>query len=97
MFIKHAFKTVFGGFFLTLLLVSAAFAHHGWSWTEDGNFKLTGVIKEARLGNPHGRLIVQAEDEQWLVAIIDLGAVGKDEPAKQPGDLAICPAAGSAN
>ena len=69
MFIKHAFKTVFGGFFLTLLLVSAAFAHHGWSWTEDGNFKLTGVIKEARLGNPHGRLIVQAEDEQWLVEV----------------------------
>lgn len=27
------------------------------------------------------------EDEQWLVAIIDLGAVGKDEPAKQPGTL----------
>ena len=69
MFIKHAFKTAFSGLFLTLLLVSAAFAHHGWSWTEDGNFKLTGVIKEARLGNPHGRLIVQAEDEQWLVEV----------------------------
>lgn len=69
MFIKHALKTAFSGFLLSLLLLSTALAHHGWSWTEDGNFQLTGVIKEARLGNPHGRLIVQAEDEQWLVEV----------------------------
>ena len=52
-----------------LLLTLPALAHHGWSWTEDGNFELTGVISAARLGNPHGRLTVQVEDEQWLVEV----------------------------
>ena len=46
-----------------------ALAHHGWSWTEDGNVELTGVIESARLGNPHGRLTVDAGGEQWLVEV----------------------------
>lgn len=44
-------------------------AHHGWRWTSDGNFELTGVIREARLGNPHGILEVDAEDERWIVEV----------------------------
>jgi hypothetical protein len=50
-----------------LLLASPALAHHGWRWTGDGNFELTGVIKEARLGNPHGVLSVDADGEIWTV------------------------------
>jgi hypothetical protein len=44
-----------------------ALAHHGWRWTADGNFELTGIIKEARLGNPHGILTVDADGEIWTV------------------------------
>ena len=42
---------------------------HGWRWTEDGNFELTGVITAARLGNPHGILEVDAEGEAWIVEV----------------------------
>jgi hypothetical protein len=55
-------------------LVAAAFAgaaqaHHGWSWAEDSTFELTGVIKSARLGNPHGILKVDAKGEEWTVEV----------------------------
>jgi hypothetical protein len=46
-----------------------AAAHHGWLWTEDGTFVLTGVIVEARLGNPHGLLTVDVEGERWTVEV----------------------------
>ncbi|WP_162906840.1 DUF6152 family protein [Algihabitans albus] len=46
-----------------------ASAHHGWRWTDDGTFELTGVIREARLGNPHGILEVDAEEERWIVEV----------------------------
>lgn len=51
------------------LLGTPSRAHHGWRWTDAGNFELTGVIVAVRLGNPHGLLTVQAEDEQWLVEV----------------------------
>ena len=49
------------------LLPSTAFAHHGWRWTADGNFELTGLIRSARLGMPHGILEVEANGEMWTV------------------------------
>lgn len=49
------------------IAASPALAHHGWRWTEDGNFELTGIIKSARLGMPHGVLEVDAEGELWTV------------------------------
>lgn len=52
----------------TLAAVPAR-AHHGWRWTADGNFELTGMITEANLGNPHGVLTVQANAEVWTVEV----------------------------
>lgn len=46
-----------------------ALAHHGWSWTESGEFQLTGIIREVRLGNPHGELTVDAAGEMWIAEI----------------------------
>ena len=57
---------------MTLMLASAAvpaLAHHGWRWTADGNFELTGVVTAAKLGNPHGLLTVEAEGEVWTVEV----------------------------
>lgn len=57
---------------VALLVASAtipALAHHGWRWTSGENIALTGVIREASLGNPHGVLKVQAEDEMWTVEV----------------------------
>ncbi|MGQ0567897.1 MAG: DUF6152 family protein [Gemmobacter sp.] len=52
-----------------VVLAGPALAHHGWRWTEDGEFELTGVITAARLGNPHGVLTVDAEGEVWTVEV----------------------------
>ena len=50
-------------------LVAPAFAHHGWTWAEDGNSELTGVIHAAKLGNPHGVLTLVVDGAQWTVEV----------------------------
>ena len=58
--------------FLAALLGSAALpalAHHGWRWTDSGEFELTGIVTEARLGNPHGLLTVDADGEIWIAEV----------------------------
>jgi hypothetical protein len=52
-----------------LVLPVAARAHHGWTWAEDEEFSLSGVIRGVRLGNPHGELDVEAEDGLWTAEI----------------------------
>jgi hypothetical protein len=47
----------------------AAWAHHGWSWTDDGDFVLTGLVVTVRLGNPHGILTVDADGEIWTAEV----------------------------
>ena len=54
---------------LALSLPVAVLAHHGWAWTTGGNIELTGVIRSADLGNPHGVLQVDVEDQQWTVEV----------------------------
>jgi hypothetical protein len=61
-------------------------AHHGWSWTTGGNIQLTGVVVEARLGNPHGELVIDAGGERWTV---EVGQPWRNERAGlKDGDLA---------
>ena len=50
-------------------LATSALAHHGWRWTDGGEFELTGVVLEADLGNPHGILTIDAEGETWIAEI----------------------------
>lgn len=52
-----------------LALPTGAIAHHGWAWAEDEEFALAGVIRGARLGNPHGELDVEADDGMWTAEI----------------------------
>lgn len=51
------------------LLATPALAHHGWGWTDGGEFTLTGVVAEADLGNPHGVLTVDVDGEAWTVEV----------------------------
>ncbi len=44
-------------------------AHHGWSWTTGGNIDLTGFVKAAKLGNPHGVLTMDVEGQVWTVEV----------------------------
>ena len=50
-------------------LPATAFAHHGWAWTDEGFFELTGIIKGVYVGNPHATLDVDVEGEIWRVEL----------------------------
>lgn len=72
-----------------MLFASAAAAHHGWAWTEDEPFKLTGVIEHIYIGNPHCTLQVRAADGLWDVDLAPLSRslrAGFDEDAAKIGD-----------
>lgn len=57
------------GFALVVGIAGPAIAHHGWTWAEDGNSELTGVIHAAQLGNPHGVLTLVVDGAQWTVEV----------------------------
>lgn len=72
--LKHLLiRRFFSGLGLGLLLLgaglSAALAHHGWRWTDDGQFELTAKVEKAVLGNPHGVLTMDADGSKWLVEV----------------------------
>lgn len=51
---------------LTFATLSAgALAHHGWSWYGNEDFTLTAVVVEKEFGNPHDRMTVEADGQQW--------------------------------
>ena len=54
-----------------LLTVGAAAvqAHHGWRWTKDGKFEITGIIASAQLGNPHGVVRLNVEGKIWTIEV----------------------------
>jgi hypothetical protein len=54
---------------LLIAVATPAASHHGWLWAEKERFELSGVIKQARLGNPHGLLSVDAKGEMWTVEV----------------------------
>ena len=54
---------------MAIAVAGPALAHHGWRWTADGNFELTGTITKAELGNPHGILTVDVNGEAWIVEV----------------------------
>lgn len=46
---------------LALGIPAAASAHHGWSWTQTEESRLTGTIVSITFGNPHMRLELRRE------------------------------------
>lgn len=77
----------------TALLATSALAHHGWAWTENDPFSLTGTIEDVFIGNPHVTLKVRAEDGVWDVDLAPLSrtlAAGFDESAAKVGDEVTC-------
>ncbi len=72
--------------------VLPALAHHGWTWTENGLFKLTGIVKSVYVGNPHATLDVDVEGEIWRVELAPPGptmASGFTEQSASAGDEVV--------
>ena len=67
-------------------------AHHGWGWTEDGLFELTGIVKAVFVGNPHATLDLEVDGEVWRVELAPPGptmAAGFTEETVKPGDEVV--------
>jgi len=72
-----------------LALPAAALAHHGWSWTQDGFFRLEGRIAAMTFGNPHPTLDVDADGTIWRVDLATPSATqraGFTEASAKVGD-----------
>ena len=63
------FRRCLSGLLLMGVSLGTAFAHHGWRWTDDGQFELTARVEKAVLGNPHGVLTMDADGSKWLVEV----------------------------
>jgi len=77
---------------LTIAGAAVAFAHHGWSWTQDEFFTLEGVITAVYVGNPHATLDIDAEGQSWRVELAPLRATtraGFSEDAARIGDEVV--------
>ena len=86
MLIRRAILGGLGVVVMAMALIGSALAHHGWRWTEDGNFELSGVIQSAELGNPHGVLRVDADGEEWIV---EVGQPWRNERAGLADDMLV--------
>ncbi|RRV07462.1 hypothetical protein EGJ27_12350 [Pseudomonas sp. v388] len=54
----------------SLLIASAAFAHHGWSEYDTGNvLNLNGTIEESSYANPHGEIRLRTKNKTWTVVL----------------------------
>ncbi|ATE63185.1 DUF6152 family protein [Rhizorhabdus dicambivorans] len=54
---------------LLLSLPAAVPAHHGWAWTTGKNIEIAGRVVEAKLGNPHGVVILDVQGARWTVEV----------------------------
>ncbi len=71
------------------LFATPALAHHGWSWTQDGQFQLTGNVVAVTYANPHPVIEVDVEGELWRVELAPLNATaraGFEENTAAAGD-----------
>jgi hypothetical protein len=54
---------------LALLPLAPASSHHGWGWATNEEFRLPGVARQVRNGNPHGTMILATRQGNWTVEI----------------------------
>ena len=87
---RRVLQFIAGGSVAGVALPAAA--HHGWSWAEEQQTELKGVIKTVSLAPPHPTLHVTADGALWQV---DLGnpnqtaRSGFTEASAKPGDAIV--------
>ncbi|WP_026618588.1 hypothetical protein M728_000660 [Ensifer sp. WSM1721] len=63
-------RRIFIGGAVGLLLVTGAYAHHGWSWAEEEQMELSGTIRRISMAPPHPTLQVETKtDGIWRVEL----------------------------
>lgn len=54
---------------LCILVASNAMGHHGWGWSSDEEFQLSGKIIHIEWGHPHSIMTLESNGEIWAVEI----------------------------
>jgi hypothetical protein len=54
---------------LMLVPLASAPAHHGWAWASNEEFRLAGVARQVRNGNPHGTMVLSTPQGNWTIEI----------------------------
>lgn len=86
---RHVAHSILPGFCASILLVSGALAHHGWSWAEGELTELAGTIQEISFAPPHPSLVVDVDGTIWQVDLANPGKTQKAgfvEGAAEPRD-----------
>lgn len=58
-------SVILGAAAILALTAPPAAAHHGWSTYTLNDVEVTGTVKELRFGNPHDRLTLEVDGEDW--------------------------------
>lgn len=53
--------------FAATVPTAPALGHHGWAWATDEEFRLPGVARQIRNGNPHGMMTLATRSGEWRV------------------------------
>ncbi|WP_454876569.1 DUF6152 family protein [Pseudomonas farris] len=54
----------------SLLVATAAFAHHGWSeYDSSKSMQLNGTIEESGYSHPHGLLRLKTAEKTWIIVL----------------------------
>lgn len=72
-----------------LLAALPALAHHGWSWTGDEWFELSGTLTEIYIGQPHPTLTLNDGERDWTVELAPVNRTlssGFDEDTAAVGE-----------
>lgn len=54
---------------LAMVPLAPASGHHGWGWASNEEFRLAGVARQVRNGNPHGTMVLGTREGNWTVEI----------------------------
>lgn len=74
---------------ISTILSVPALAHHGWTWAEDEQMELTGIITDIEISPPHPLITVDADGEIWTVELGNPGQTERSgfvEGVAAPGD-----------
>lgn len=52
-----------------IVIATSAAAHHGWTWAQDEQSEVSGIIESISFAPPHPSLVVEIDGETWDIEL----------------------------